>query len=144
MLSALAPPRSGPKDVMEKGARNIVSAMEKHSVSRLVFATGAGVRAPEDRPGLFGKLMGFLLKTISGDVLEESMRGVEIVKDSDLDWVIARGPMLKDGPRRGAYQVGFVGGNMGRVLTRGNFAAFMLDQVDDDTYLHKMPVASDA
>jgi hypothetical protein len=88
--------------------------------------------------------MGFLLKRISGEVLEDSIKGVETIKQSGLAWTIVRGPMLKDAPRNGNYKVGYAGKGMGRTLSRGNFADFILKVLTDETYLHKMPAVSDA
>lgn len=56
---------------------------------------------------------------------------------------IARGPMLQDAPYNGKYWVGFVGKEMGRTLSQGNFAHFMLTQVEEKGWVHKMPAVSD-
>jgi putative NADH-flavin reductase len=143
VLVTLGPVRGGPMDVMAKAAANIVSSMKAHNVKRVVFTTGAGVPAPEDQPNLMNKLMGFLVKTLSRQVYQDSLRGVQIIQDSGLDWTIARGPMLRDAPYNGSYQVGYVGVNMSGTLSRGNFAHFVLEQVDDLSYLHKIPAISD-
>lgn len=144
VLSTLAPGRGGPTDVMARGAENIVSAMQQHGVRRLVFTAGAGVPAPQDRPNLISKVMGFLVRTLSRQVYEDVMRSVEVVQNSGLDWTIARGPMLVDAPHNGRYQVGFVGNGMNPRLSRGNFADFVLKQAQDDTYLHQLPAVSDS
>jgi putative NADH-flavin reductase len=143
VLSALGPGRNSAKDVMAVGMANIVAGMKQHEVRRLVVSTGAGVAAPQDRPTFMNKAISFLLKLISKDVLEDSLRGIQIVRDSGLDWTVVRGPMLVDSSRAGNYRVGFVGPDMGRTLSRANFAEFMLRQIEDDTYVQQMPVVSD-
>jgi len=143
VLATLGPVRGGPMDVMTTSTENIVSAMKAHNVKRIVFTTGAGVPAPEDRPNFMSKLMGFLVRTLSRAVYEDSLQGARKIMESGLDWTIARAPMLKDGPYNGSYQVGYVGVNMNRNLARGNFAHFVLNQVNDRSYLHKMPAVSD-
>jgi len=47
--------------MMETAAKNIVAAMKKHRVRRLVSTTGAGVRQPQDQPKLIDQLIGALL-----------------------------------------------------------------------------------
>ena len=143
VLSALGPSRNGPKDVMAVGLANIVAGMKQHGVRRLVVSTGAGVPAPQDRPTFMNKVISFLLKLISRDVLEDSLRGIQIVRESELDWTVVRGPMLIDGSQVSNYRVGFIVPEMGRTLSRVNFADFMLKQIKDDTYWQQMPVVSD-
>ena len=58
-------------------------------------------------------------------------------------WVVARGPMLTDEPGSGKYRAGYVNSEMGRTLSRENFADFMLKQIESDEWLHKMPAVSD-
>ncbi len=143
VVSTLGPVRGGPMDVMTRAAENIVTGMRQHGVNRLIFTTGAGVPAPQDRPTFMSKFMGFLVRTLSRDVYEDSLHGAEIVTQSGLDWTIVRGPMLKDAPFDGNYQLGYVGDGMNRTLSRGNFADCILSQLQDETYLHKIPAASD-
>ena len=143
VISTLGPARGGPMDVMTRAAENIVAGMEQHGVKRLIFTTGAGVPAPQDKPTFMSRFMGFLVRTLSRKVYEDSLQGAEIVKQSGLDWTIVRGPMLKDAPFDGDYQLGYVGDGMNRTLARGNFADCVLGQLEDETYLHKIPAASD-
>lgn len=143
VLSSLGAVRGGPPEVMEPAARSIVAGMEQHGVKRLIWATGAGVADPLDQPALMNKIISLLLKLISGKVLQDSIKGVEIIKTSDLDWVITRCPMLSNEPGSGKYRVGYVNKDMGRTLSRENFADFMLKQIESDEWLHKMPAVSD-
>lgn len=143
VISTLGPVRGGPTDVMMRAAENIVAGMKQHGVKRLIFTTGAGVPAPQDKPTFMSRFMGALVRTLSREVYEDSLQGVEIVKQSGLDWTIVRGPMLKDAPFDGDYQLGYVGDGMNRTLSRGNFADCVLNQLEDDAYLHKIPAVSD-
>ena len=143
VINAIGPTPNSPDDLMEKAAENIVSAMKEHGVERLIWSTGAGVKAPQDEPTFMHKAITFLLKLVSSDVLENSLRGAEIVQNSDLKWTIARAPMLTDEPGSGNFYVGFVSSEMGRALSRENFADFMLDLVEGDDWVHEMPASSD-
>ena len=143
VISTLGPTRGGPIDIMTVCSHHLLDAMTTHDVKRLIMTTGAGVPAPEDQPRLFNKIMSFLLKTLSRKVYEDSIKGIETITASDLDWTIVRGPMLLDEPYNGNYRAGYVGEGMSGRLSRGNFADFILKQLEDDTYLHKMPVLSD-
>lgn len=143
VLSTLGQSKGSPKDLQTVATRNIVAAMGKYGVRRLVSLTGAGVDAPEDQPKLINNIIKFALKTLSGAVLLDAVGHVEVIKSSSLDWVIVRGPRLTEGPRTSKYRVGWVGVNTGTSISRADLADFMLKEATDNTYLHKMPMVSD-
>ncbi len=143
VLSALGHTQGTPKEMQTVATRNIVAAMQRHGVRRLVSLTGAGVAAPQDQPGLINHLISFALKTFAADVLRDAQGHAEVIRNSDLDWVIVRGPMLTEGPHTGQYRVGWVGVNTGTRIARANVADFMLKQVTDTTYLRQAPMISD-
>ncbi len=142
VLSALGHTTTSTNDVQTVGVENIVGAMKKSGVSRLVSLTGAGVRDPKDRPKLVDKVFGLLLKLLQPAVLRDAKRHAEVIKTSGLDWVIVRAPRLTDGPRSGEYHVGYVGKNSGTKISRADVADFMLRQSTDDKYLHQQPMIS--
>ncbi len=143
VISVLGHSKDSPKDMQAVAMRNIVAAMQKNGVKRLISLTGAGVDAPQDRPKLANHLIKFALKTVSGNVLKDGVQQTAIIQQSPLDWVVVRGPMLTEGPYTGKYRVGWVGVNTGSRISRADVADFLLKQVTDTTYLHQMPMISD-
>ncbi|MGI9061359.1 MAG: NAD(P)-dependent oxidoreductase [Ktedonobacteraceae bacterium] len=143
VISVLGQSKDSPKDLQTVSTRNIVAAMQKFGVKRLVSLTGAGVDAPQDRPKLFNHLIKFALKAMSGQVLQDGEGHAHVIKDSSLDWVIVRGPMLNEGPFTGKYRIGWVGVNTGARISREDLADFLLKQVTDTTYLHQLPMVSE-
>lgn len=142
VISALGPTPTAPPGIHTTATRNIVAAMKKQGVRRLVSLTGAGVEAPEDQPKLINHVIKLALKTLAGDVLRDGQGHAQIIQSSDLDWVIVRGPMLQDGPRTGDIKVGWVGVGTGTKINRPDLAEFMLKQATNDAYLRKLPMVS--
>lgn len=142
VLVALGHSKNSEKNMQTRGAENIVAAMEKHGVRRLVSLTGAGVRDPNDRPKLIDRVITGLLKLLQRDVLEDAERHVRAIRESGLEWVIVRVPRLTDGERAGEYRVGYVGKSSGTRVSRADVADFMLGRLEDDQYLGRMPVVS--
>lgn len=142
VLSALGHTKASTKDIQTAGTENIVAAMKKHGVRRILSLTGAGVRDPKDQPKLSDKIIVFLLERLQGDVLRDAVVHAEVIKESGLDWIIVRGPMLTDGPHTGAYRVGYVGKNSGSKASRADVADFMLAQLSSDEYLGQAPMVS--
>lgn len=142
VLSALGPTQNKPDYVVSRGMDNILNAMKKHGVRRLVISAGAGVPDPNDAPQLMNHIISFLLHLVSRHVVEDMTRTVNAVRSSDRDWTIVRVPMLTDDPQSGNIRVGYLGKGTGVRLSRADMAAFMLQQVASDTYVRKAPVIS--
>jgi len=142
VLSVLGPTKTSPKDVLTRGMENIVAAMNKHGVQRLISLTGAGVRDPRDEPKLVDRAFVFLLGKLQPEVLEDAERHADVIRGSGLEWIIVRGPRLTEGPEKGEYRVGMIGKNSGTRISRSDLSDFLLRQAGDQTYLRQMPVVS--
>ncbi len=137
VLSALG--RTGsPRPITFPGTKNVVDAMEKLGVQRLVVesAFGAGESAREislpDR--LF--VRGLLLRSSFRD--KDMME--ECVEKSNLRWTIVRPTRLTDGPRQGGYRAGErIGVNIASGISRADVADFILKQLESDEFLRKKP-----
>ncbi|UCD68540.1 MAG: SDR family oxidoreductase [Betaproteobacteria bacterium] len=121
------------------GTRNIVDAMQQQGVKRLVCQTTLGVGDSQANLNFFWKhlMFGLILRAVFKDHIVQE----DIVKCSGLDWVIARPAAFVDGPATGAYRHGFAPDNKNLTLkiTRADVAAFMLEQLTNDKYLHQTP-----
>jgi len=142
VISALGPTRPPTPGMMETAARNIVAAMKKHGVRRLISTTGAGVRAPQDRPKLADNLIKGLLTLMAGAVLRDSEANVNVIRATELEWTIVRFPRLTDGPHTGRYRVGYLGQDSGIQIARADGADFVLRELAEGKYIRQMPVAS--
>ncbi|KAA3644225.1 MAG: NAD-dependent epimerase/dehydratase family protein [Chloroflexi bacterium] len=142
VISTLGPTDNKSQFVVSTGLKNILAGMKQHSISRLVVSFGVGVGDPNDAPTLVDKFVNAVSKSISRNKYQDIMKAVKIVRESDVDWTIVRVPMLTDEPRTDDVKVAWVGKGLGMRLSRADFAAFMLDQIVDNTYLHKSPAIS--
>jgi putative NADH-flavin reductase len=142
VLSALGPTPNQPEFSVSRGTQNILTAMQKQGVQRLVISAGAGVRDPQDQPKFIDHIFGFLLHALSREAVEDMTRAVALVRDSDRDWTVVRVPRLNDSAPSGKVRVGYLGPDVGMQLSRADMADFMLKQVNDQTYLCKAPVIS--
>jgi uncharacterized protein YbjT (DUF2867 family) len=139
VISALGPTNNTPERPITEGMQNIIAAMDQEKVSRLIAATGAGVGDPNDKPGLLHRAIGLTLRISAKNVLEDSVGMVDAIRSSDLAWTLVRAPRLNDKPATGKVKVGYMGQGPGTQLTRGDFASFMLDQLESDEWMRKAP-----
>ena len=119
-----------------RGTRPTIDAMEKSGVKRLVVLSALGVG--DSRP-LFPALLrpfliGFLLKTPYVD----HERQEQMVRASNLDWVIARPGKLYDGPAKGKVQKSADPTvKVPTSISRGDVAAFLVEACETDTWVRK-------
>ena len=142
VLCALGSPPMDKSNLRANGTKNIIRAMEKTGVKRFICQSTAGVGDSRD-------MMPFLMKyLIVPFILRRAWADHEIqenyIKESQLDWIIARPAALTDGERTGSYQHGFTADNktVTNKISRADTADFMLKQLVDNNYLHKTPCIS--
>lgn len=142
VISVLGPTQNAADKPITRATQNILAAMQKQNVRRLIVSVGAGVLDPNDSPDFVAKLMGALVKTFSRHVYADMLNVSEAVRASDRDWTIVRVPMLTNEPKKGRVKVAWVGKGMRRTITRADMADFMLKQAQDNTYLRQAPAIS--
>jgi putative NADH-flavin reductase len=126
----------------EEGTRNIVAGMQAAGVARLICLSSLGVGESRTNLPFFTRhvVVGVFLRHAFAD----HERQEAVVRESSLDYTIVRPPHLKEGPRTGDYLHGFPPGKA-RIkgwITRADVADFMLDQLEDETYLRQAPGVS--
>ncbi len=128
-----------PNRILSEGTENIVRAMQTHGVRRFVCETSLGVGSSFGRLGLY--YTGFTIPFILPFYYWDKGRQEEVIRRSNLDWIIVRPGLLNNRPARGNVKHGASVGNwLWTVrISRSDVATFMLDQLSDDTYLHQAP-----
>jgi putative NADH-flavin reductase len=128
---------AGRTTLREDGTRNIVEAMEKTGVRRLMCLSSLGVGDSRSNLGFFTKYI--VVSVFLRHAFADHERQEAVVKQSSLDWTIVRPPHLKDGPQTGVYRHGFPATDrqITGMISRADVADFMLRQLTDDTYLHQ-------
>jgi putative NADH-flavin reductase len=135
--------KDSPEWLQTDGTRNIVEAMQKEGVNRILSLSGGGLPYPEkDEPKWIDRIIRGIMKIAVPKVLNDAIRHHQVLAESDLKWVIVRGPRLTDGPRKGTYRVGWVGVNSGTSISRADLAEFILQQVEDEQFNYQMPFVS--
>jgi putative NADH-flavin reductase len=142
VLAALGAPARDNGKVRSEGTRNIISAMEKTGIRRLVCQTSLGygdsLQVLDRTPFYFRRIIVpfFLRRAFADHGLQE-----DFIKRSSLDWIIVRPGNLTDGERTGRYRHGFPASDKAITvnISRADVADFMLSQLVDDAYLRKTP-----
>jgi putative NADH-flavin reductase len=122
------------RPVCTEGIKNVITAMQKHNARRLIVESAYGVK--DTRKGIYGRLLWVIIKEIMKD--KENME--DAVAESQLEWVIVRPTILTKGSKMGTYRVGH-DLHLGILpkISRADVADFMLNQLQDNTYIHQTP-----
>ncbi|MFA9444658.1 NAD(P)-dependent oxidoreductase [Egicoccus sp. AB-alg6-2] len=143
VLDASGPVRGGPKRLRAEVVSHVLPAMHRHGVRRLVFLTGAGVRLDGDVPGVADRAIRGLMSLVQRDILDDGQAAVAAITASDLDWTVVRVPRLVDAGGRGRVRTGGrVGDGSGTTLGRRDLARFLLDELEQGTWIRQAPVVS--
>jgi putative NADH-flavin reductase len=126
--------------LMSQAMPAIIQAMTDTGVDRLVALSAFGVGDSRREAPLFLTLM---YRLFLGRVFADKAVAERLLRDSELDWTLVYPVLLTDGPQTGGYrsEVRLRPGRRWRI-SRADVADFMLSQLEDRTYSHKIAVVT--
>lgn len=130
---------NNPEYVVSQGTAVILDAMKTQAVPRVVVITSMGTGDSIKQVSLPFRMM---IQTILKKAMEDKERQETLVMSSDREWIIVRPGGLTEGPATGAYRAGLDPSISAGQVSRADVAAFVLQQLDDDTYLRRTPAIS--
>lgn len=125
--------------VFAEGTRQLLQAMKKAGVRRLICVTGIGAGDSKGHGGfLYDRIFyPLLLRAVYAD----KDRQESLIKASDVDWTIVRPGFLTNGPLTGNYRVltELTGITAGRI-SRADVAHFILKELESKRHLRQTPL----
>ena len=127
-----------PVHLFSDAARVLIAAMRSQGVKRLICVTGFG--AGDSRASI-SCLQRLPFQIVFGRAYDDKSLQEKLIKESQLDWTIARPGVLTSGPRTGRYRI-LVEASQWRngIISRADVAEFIVRQIGDQAYIHKTPV----
>ena len=118
--------------------RVLIAAMRSQGVKRLICVTGFG---SGDSRASISCLQRLPFQIVFGRAYDDKSLQEELIKESELDWTIARPGVLTSGPRTGRYRI-LAEASQWRngIISRADVAEFLVRQIEDLAYLRKSPV----
>jgi putative NADH-flavin reductase len=136
VLCSIGMPDSDKSMLRTKGTVNIIKAMEKQGMNRLICQSTLGIG---DSKVALPWLMKFIIVPL---ILKTAFKDHEIqeskIENAKLDWTIVRPAGLTNGKKTGRYKQDFAYSDKikGKV-SRADTAHFMLNQIDDNQYFRQ-------
>jgi len=123
--------------VRSEGTKQIIGAMQRYGVKRLVCQTTLGAGDSWNNLNFFWKSLtfGVLLRP----VFEDHERQEQLVKASDLDWNIVRLSVFTNGAPRGASKIDISPEQRGLTLkiSRAEVAEFLITSLRERSFLYR-------
>jgi len=127
-----------PVHLFSDATRILVAAMQAKGVRRLIGVTGFG--AGDSRASI-NCLQLLPFRFFFGRAYDDKDVQERLIKDSALDWTIARPGVLTNGSRTGRYKVLKEPSQWRNgTISRADVADFLVQQIEDRAYLRKTPV----
>ena len=127
-----------PVHLFSDATRVLIAAMKTQAVKRLICVTGFG--AGDSRASI-SCLHRVPFQMFFGHAYDDKSRQEQLIKESALDWTLARPGVLTGGPQTGRYQVLRESSKWRNgIISRADVAEFLVRQIEDLTYLHEAPV----
>jgi putative NADH-flavin reductase len=127
-----------PVRLFSDATRVLIPAMEAKGVKRLICVTGFG--AGDSRASI-GCLQLVPFRIVLGRAYDDKSVQERLIKESGLDWTIARPGVLTNGPRTGRYKIlAETSRWRNGIISRADVADFLVRQIEDRTYVGQAPV----
>jgi len=140
VICALGTVQDDEGNALTVATQNIVAAMRRHGVARLVALAGIEVTSTRDEPSAGRSLLLGVKRMLGGSSVRDAEGMVQVIRSSELEWTIVRAPRLTNRRRSGDYRVGYLPVGPRSSISRADVAAFMLSQLSDEAYLCQMPM----
>jgi putative NADH-flavin reductase len=118
VVDAMGPVAGVTTTEVSDAVRAVVDGMRRAGVPRIVAAANAKVFTDDEVTGEYA------------NVAIEHRRVTALLRTSALDWTVLAAPFLKDDPPTGQVETVIDAKGPGRSLTRGDYAATLLDAID--------------
>jgi putative NADH-flavin reductase len=127
-----------PVHLFSEATRVLIAAMKDKGVSRLICITGFGAG---DSQASIAPLQRIPFKIVFGRAYDDKSRQEKLIKESGLDWTIARPGVLLNGPKTGRYKVLRAPSEWRNgIISRANVADFLVKQIEDRGFIGAAPV----
>jgi len=137
VVSAFGPRNFKKDDIQEVFMKNLLAAMQKSGVKRLVNLSAWGAGDSYAQAGFVAKLFfALVLKNLYAD----KNRGELLLFASPIDYVNVRPGRLTNGAARGHVRASLDATGMRPWLTREDLADFMISQLQTDEWVKKSPL----
>jgi putative NADH-flavin reductase len=132
-----------PTTFISDATKIMVEVMEENKVKKLIAMSNVGAgNSVAFQPWFFNKIiLPYFMRWLKV-LIDDKNRMERTIMDSQLDWTIVRCPNIVDKPAKGNFKATLDGKGLKLSITLGDMAAFMVNQITDNTFSKQAPSIS--
>ena len=142
VISVLGHTKDTALSMQTVGIQNIILAMHQRGIKRIVSLTGTGAREPGDAPSLIDRILNPLVWMVAPARMRDGVDHVKPLKHSNLDWTVVRVLSLNSLQQEVSGYTLTTTGPAELTTSRKKVAKVMVELIDDEEYIGKLPVIS--
>ncbi|MGM9943705.1 MAG: SDR family oxidoreductase [Lysinibacillus sp.] len=125
-----------------KVTKNIVDVMKDLNISRYIGVSGGSLTIEDDKKSVLNCLGAKAFEFLFPKMMEDKKLEWDVlVSNKQIDWTLIRLPFVKDSLKSNDIKEGLTD-MPGTKITNQDIATFILDQIDNQKYIHKAPFIS--
>ena len=137
VLSALGVSNLGITQFYSDTAKQLVAAAQQADVKRLLIVSSVGADPSEHEPWWY---LWFVRRLLINYYVDMARMEQFVMDTAKLEWLIVRPSYLTNGEKTGVYRVTPRHAPKGGIrISRADLADFMLEQLQQDTYVRQTP-----
>ncbi|TZF98398.1 NAD(P)H-binding protein (plasmid) [Chryseobacterium panacisoli] len=137
VMSTLGQPK-GEKSIFSDAAKNIISAMNHHGISRYIVTTGLSVNTLSDQKNEKVKMATDWMYQNYPETTADKQKEYELLMESSLDWTLVRLPLIHLTEESFTTEASLTD-CQGENISASDLAAFLVSQINNAEYLRKSP-----
>ncbi len=126
------------KDILSSAMKNIIPAMEKQNIKRIISLTGSAAIFPGETLRLVDKLNRGVLSIVAGKILTDGENHLQQLVESNLRWTVIRSPVMKSS-QDATYTLSLIASSPFATVSRNAVAKAMVDQLSETNFINAAP-----
>ncbi|MDM5188791.1 SDR family oxidoreductase [Bacillus sp. DX4.1] len=140
VINAVGQPKNEPY-MFSTVTNHILVAMKEHGIKRYILVSGGSLDVSGDQKRMMNKLGAKLFRMFLSKMMKDKYKELQTIQNSNVDWTIVRLPFVVEGEGTGQLKEG-VKDMPGLKIQNGDIAPFLINQVNNPTYIRKCPFIS--
>jgi putative NADH-flavin reductase len=137
-IISLVGQRPGEPLVASRATQNLLDAMNHFGIRRLISLAGLNVDTPSDQKGQETLMATEWMKTNYPEIHADRQKSYALLEQSLIDWILVRVPFIEFQEAAGELAINLTDCPSGKI-NAGSLAAFLVDQLFDESYYQKAP-----
>ncbi len=127
------------KNVLSTSMNQIIPALKRNNIKRIISLTGADARCSADKSSLISSVSHLIFGILVRKILIDGEKHIKLLEDSGLDFTIIRSPVMTKGGQKKSYKLNLEYAKPWETIGRNNVAEALVAQINETKYVQLSP-----